>query len=681
MEELRLRWSVAHQVLSLPSHCRVLSGPFVHHPETTLGSLCIAERCVYRAKSSRHLVLTISPALSGGGAKTDTKAWAATKVAASCLAQGMSLSTAPNFAEQLVSQCGNKKLEQALHAQTDSRVWQSVQALAQEAGVAVPELNPKNAAAEVRLKKARAQKRLAAPAAITPEEVALQPGHFRNADGTETPILSSLTPGASGVFLTTKEHAMDVLHTLAGSAVDELAILILGHDCPASDTCGGSLVFPVVAKQNHAPLLLAGCIHNVGPTLIRPKLSSEASVCLPKVRLFQFDMLAREIESEEWLRVVQAPVRAAQDRFTEAGIPRAITEPWARRFTLNGRPAQPEASDRVTFMGKVPEEKADSLMKASGHNHVFLTPRDEALQLCSSFAVIWLGDNRHEAVKACMTTPEQLGLAYTRSRYGIRVLSANFERVHAALKPDVPVPSRIKVAAVFRLGPVPASAGPMQIQEWAQQLHWPLRILKPSGHRHWQVGAAGPPPASVLGWDGDVILVTPVEHGARPAPVIKSGRMPKTGAKSHESAARDVEGTDPWIHSDPWRHAKLPSKPQPSALPEPRTAVGPVEARLQSQDHRLNALEADLQSLRKEHQQQRQEDRASFSGDLEGVQQQMQAVSKDVSEQLRLSVQTLQDAQLRQQAQMQSSLEELKQLFMNPPTLAKKARKDEEPSL
>ena len=492
----------------------------------------------------------------------------------------------------------------------------------------MPALNPRHVTEEARIQKARNGKRLPTPAAVTPEEVYLQPGHFRNADGTETPILQSLTPGASGIILATATQAEDILQTLVGSVVDELAILIVGHDCPAPQSCGGKLTFPACARRNHAPLLIAGCIHNVGPTAIVSKLEKEASVSLPDVRLFQFDMVARDFETEDWTRATQAPVRIAQERFTDAGLPKTIMEPWARRFTLNGRPSQPDMADKISFMAKVCESKVDSLLKASGHNNVYLTPRTDQLQLSSSYAIIWLGESRHEALKACMTVPEQLGLVQARSRYGVRVAAGNFDRLHTQLKPGQPVPTRIQVSAVFRLGPTPASAGPAQIQEWAIKMGWAVRVLKPSGHRHWQVGSADPPPLNVMGWDGTAVLVTPIVQGVRQPSVVKSGRMPKAEQKPQVHPTKDADATDPWMHNDPWRQARLGSKPPVASSTEPRALQGPVESRLQAQDQRLSALETDLKLLRKEQTQQRLEDRASFTRDLEGVQQQVQSPEK-----------------------------------------------------
>ena len=292
------------------------------------------------------------------------------------------------------------------------------------------------------------------------------------------------------------------------------------------------------------------------------------------------------------------------------------------------------------------------------------------MQLCQSFAVVWLGDARHELVRASMSVPEQLGLAYTRARYGIRVPATQYERLHAKLKPGVAVPSQIQVTAVYGLGPVPASAGPAQILEWAKQLQW-----------HCEAGEAPPLASRCLGStsrlcvrDGCVVLATAIEHGPKAPPVIRSGRLPRAEAGSEAPEVKEGDGQDPWLHNDPWRQSKL-------LRAERRAPTGPVESRLQSQDQRLSALEADLKSFRQDQQQQRQEDRTAFAKDLDGVKQQMQVASREMTEQLKTSVQALQDAQLRQQAQMQSSLEELKQLFMNPPTLPKKARREDEPSL
>ena len=119
--EVERMWNAAFLACALPEACRVHTGPFAYAPDVPIARLHSSERRVYRSRCSGRLVLTVHPELRGGGAKVDTKAWAATKVATVCLAQGMPLTAAPAFAEQLVAQCANKKLEQALHAKGDSQ--------------------------------------------------------------------------------------------------------------------------------------------------------------------------------------------------------------------------------------------------------------------------------------------------------------------------------------------------------------------------------------------------------------------------------------------------------------------------------------------------------------------------------------------------------------------------------
>ena len=138
------------------------------------------------------------------------------------------------------------------------------------------------------------------------------------------------------------------------------------------------------------------------------------------------------------------------------------------------------------------------------------------------------------------------------------------------------------------------------------------------------------------------------------------------------------DAPDPWLLNDPWRAARPVQRLEPG---EGKVVPDQVEQRLQQQASKLQALEHDMKSFREECHAARKEDRAAFMHDVEGLRQQVGHVATDVTEQIRTSVLTLQEAQARQQAQMQSSLEELKNLFQSQPGLPRKARKEEEPGL
>ena len=675
-------WAAASIILKLSPSCQVRSGPYMFSPDTCIASLLSPTVKTLRVRPTGTLVLTVHPEIRGGGPKAEAKTWATAKLAAVCLQQGMDLGHATDFAETLSLKVATKRMEEALGT-SNSKAWEAVKAFAAEASVPVPALNPQNAAAEARIRKARSTKRLAKVTTIRAADVALQPGHFRTMSGQEAPVLSSIKPGAEGVYLADSETAPSVLEMLHGAVVEDLAVVVLGHTCPDKSKCGGTIAFPATARRNNAALLLAGCIHQVGTSPVAPHLAANATVELPPMCVCVFEMHACEFEQEEWIRIAQAPVKVAQELFLDSGVTRAFTDPWARRHFYQGRPAQPDSADRVSFLGKVAEPDLRRLLEASGHNRVYMAPKDAQGTISDSFSVLWTGPHRQEALKASLVVPEQLGLVHTRGRYGLRVSADAFEKVHKQLRPDQPVPNRMPISFLFRLGPVPASAGPIQVQQWALQLSWRLRVLKPSGHRHWVVGSDQAPPTEVLGWSGDVVLAVPIEQSSRPRPVVHSGKVPLTsmGPHPHRDAVR--EPADPWLLNDPWKQAKSQDNAAPPAELDhgPAPASSSVEGKLQQQAARMSALESDVRALRDEQRTARQVDKAQFAQDMESVRQQMGCLAKDVSEQLRTSVQTLQDSQQRQQLQMQNSLEELKALFLQPHHLPRKQRKEEEGQL
>ena len=176
---------------------------------------------------------------------------------------------------------------------------------------------------------------------------------------------------------------------------------------------------------------------------------------------------------------------------------------------------------------------------------------------------------------------------------------------------------------------------------------------------------------------GRAVLATQTSAEARPQAVIRSGRLPLVAPKPTPGPASSDQ-SDPWLHNDPWRQAKLPSQQEG---PEVRLLPESVDTRLNQHATKLQSLEKDLQAFREEQKAARQEDRAVFAKDLATVQGQMATMAKDVSDQLAASVQVLQEAQSKQQQQMQSSLDELKQWFMQSKSPPRKARKDDEPAL
>ena len=329
-----------------------------------------------------------------------------------------------------------------------AQAWESIKALAKDAGVEVPQVNPQHAASEARLRKARAAKRLAKSQTISAEDVQLVAGHFCTMSGQPATVLSAIRPGVEGIYLADHDKAVEVLAALRGVVVEDLAVLVVGHRCPDPGRCSGQLAFPVTAKRNGASLLLAGCLHQVGTAPIKPHLASSATVDLPEVCICLFELYAKEFETDVWTRVTQAPARVVQELFLEGGVVRTFTDPWARRHFLHNRPSQPDLADKITFLGKVAEADLVPLLVASGHNGIYITPRDVRMSLAPGFSILWTGPHGQDALKASLLIAEQRGLVQARGRYGVRVPAAEFDKIHQQLRLGLSVPRQLSISAV-----------------------------------------------------------------------------------------------------------------------------------------------------------------------------------------------------------------------------------------
>ena len=209
-----------------------------------------------------------------------------------------------------------------------------------------------------------------------------------------------------------------------------------------------------------------------------------------------------------------------------------------------------------------------------------------------------------------------------------------------------------------------------------------MRVLKALGATHWLLGAAVEPPTVFPAFNGQTVLITKLQPRAPQRPVLQSGSFSsKTSQPPQSSGHRQEE--DPWTLSDPWsayaakqRQKGPTATPSPvqtaSTAPAPRHLGGPTEQRFQEQEGRLQALETGLQNLRvqqdKQHEEvlvQQKEDRAAAQTANQQLQDRIALIGADFSKQLQQSVASLQGAQVQQQQQMQTSLDEIKQLMLS----------------
>ncbi|CAE7289892.1 Trdmt1 [Symbiodinium sp. CCMP2592] len=671
-------WQAAAVSCSYPPGHRVFSGPHPKVPETMLQEMLQdPSSCVIRR--SGRLLLTVHPELRGGGAKADAANWAKTKAASLCLANGVDLEATQQFVDQLAAAAGVQRLSQTLQDGPSTDRWNALLDAAKN--LAAKAENRARASMQKRHKQNRMH--------ITAAEVILSPGFFLNENGSPANVLSSIQPGVSGILLVDETDAIGLLRALHGVQPDELGLLVLGHSCPAPDECNGHLTFPATSAACGSKLLLAGCLHNIGGRRIRKQAADDIQVELPNQHCCSIDCYADELEAEAWQTILRSPVRSAVEAFRKQGA---------------AKPALPSLADKLSFQARVATDKLDALLAASGHNHFYATPRAMDRSILNSYAIIWIGNSRAEALRASLQVPGQLGLARVKNRYGLRVPATRFADVFAQLRPGQMVPQKVTVSKMFKIGPLPPEAGATEIIAWAGRSAWNVRVIKSLGARHWLIGASTDPATEFPTFNGQAVLIEPLNKREQAQPVVQSGTRQAHGLnKPAAKNAPNLGSTeDPWLHSDPWSHAvrstalatSFASNTSASSVPSSnsgRALAGPTESRFQQQEARLQVLEEGLEALRVRQESNHQElvqqqavDRDRASASSSQIQEQMSMMSAAFAEQLCLSTESLQGTQRQQQQQMQSSLDELKHLMLSCRETrepSKKAKKSDEPEL
>ena len=672
-------WAAAGRQLGSPSAARVYSGPKQIDPDLTLAEAVIGP-CPpgFLTKGGRVLV-SLMPESRGGGAKDQKFKEAQSGLATFLLDRGLALQEVTLVADQLMSQAGAARVQRVLDLLDAGNQWFQLQALAKQFNVPLPEAQPRTArAANTVLQEAtrRAQQPRPQPQAA---DFQLVPGYFRNADGSSAKVLTKMLPGTSGVILCDASDANRLISDFSKSCVDELGVVVLGHHCPHASSCEGSLGVPAVTLQGDQVILHA-CWHNLGQRSLTAGCENDAQVNPPEAVCACVSVFRDEFAApHDWQAFTTNPVRAVVDKLRANESPAHLEAPWGRSYRLDSKPSSPSECNSIQFHCRVQRSGLLALLRLSGHNHIYITPKTWSNEVLPGFVIIWLSSDRAEAARLCMQIPDQqLGLIRSRQRFGVRVAEASYQTAWTKLKPGVDQPPRVDVTGLYKLLSVPPELRSQDLQEWGNSVKWPIRPLRCLGPRQWLVGAQGPPPEGLHSINGHAVLVQPVVPRANARPIVRAGRHPRPASQVATTAPIDpLQLNDPWSQ---YLSSSATAGPKASPKAVPRQPEAPTQLRFDQQETRLSKLEAGLAELQK------------GQGDLQKhvdhqvvqVRSDFTDFRKDFEQQLRVNAEQQQHAQALQQSQLQAGIAEIKAMLAgtsdrNPQ--AKRAAPPPEPSM
>ena len=653
-------WTKAHAVLGNNKSGRIYSGPRPIPLDMTLAEAALSVSAPGFTRKTGELLITIMPTLRGGGSKDERYSQAQSGLAQLLMDRGVTLQQATEIVDRLLPAAGVPRVQRVLQLAHLDNKWEQLQALCRQFQVAIPHAEARSMKAERRVF-AEAKRRAGGRPAIRARDYRIAPGFLFNEDGTAATLLRDLYPGCSGAVMLDFAEASSQIPSYLGVCHDELAVIVPGHRCPHAESCARRLTVPAHNIQGDQ-VLLAACLHQLGSKPVECKIQHSAEVDVPEAVCLAFHAFKDLWPSQPaWDDMVRNPVRVSLDLLAQAGLPRPFTAPWGRIFRLGTKVASPAQCDSLQFHARAPAGEVEALLQRSGHNRLFVTPKNWSHELHPAYSVVWVPGEWEAVCQLATPCPLQLGVVRVKSRYGVRVLKAKFHEAFQLLRPGEQTPAQVAVTKTFRMSQVPPGARAVDIAAWAEKLSWPVRPLRQTGPRQWLLGASAGPPAEVLSFNNQTVLIQEQPPRQPEQSALTAGR-----AISSNVASAASSGPAPsYLAQKTGVVEEVP--PQP---PDP-----PNKKRFDDQEARLQKLEAGLVSVQ-ETQKLLGREVHSSAADLRNQMQQAKVDAQKFQEaftaQLNSNIDALRQAQDVQRHQMQSSLDELKMLLTQGPRPAVK---------
>ena len=582
------------------------------------GDLCTLFDLQQRSKNQNFVVTMMgNPMIGGTGAKMPTTKQDHHKaievgIANMFLEYGINITAVPDYTTALLQTAGEPRLHKLLFAEAPPQKYESFEKLCAASRLALPSHGPRYAQVNAKFKKLRSKENDHKTKDIDVSQFALTPQFFRNADDSHATILQQYTPQSSGVMLMSSKEAEAWLMATTELAPDELAIYIVGH-AKVPDAFSHTRIHAPARDSQGREVLLNGLLVQMGSKHIGTAGTTE-NIQLNDTQICSITVWRNTIEPSLWERITDAPVRTVKELLTLDGHAGLMGKPWGRTFQKDGITVDAKTATSLQFhceMTKGP--RFEAMLRRSGFNHIFVTPKDSDGLPSKHWRIIWLPLTSKEIESKTTSISGTAGLIKGKKAIGLRVEETAFLQAWRKLRPEDDPPDQRIMAHVFKLQPLPLGLDHTILKTWGDSQGWDIKPIKPMGAKQWIVASNTLPPA-VLSFNGapilcQKILQKPLESnqaivaGPRPATTNKT-----TTNSKHVYTSPQMQVPNP--NEDPWQlwianqkskqprsaeDARPPNLPTP--YPEQRSLTGPFADMFQQQDSRIKTVETMVAQL------------------------------------------------------------------------------------
>eukprot|EP00438_Fugacium_kawagutii_P016829 Skav203788 [mRNA] locus=scaffold206:499692:504209:+ [translate_table: standard] len=626
--------------------------------------------CVPNSKG--FVVLNMVQATAGGApAKGQVKALHQSALASTLLEQGYDLDQVTQAVNLVMSKFSVHRIQSLTSTPLMKERLQGILTLCDEAGAKlIPPAKPATKADVQGLP--WKPKRRKGFGWVDANEFTLVEGYFTNADGTDIQQLDSITPQASGISIMDSVTVEPYMQQSQLISSDELAVITIGTTKPPTTLVTQEITFPCRNRDNKL-VLLHGFMTQFGAKAVLVKPETHTAIPTANCRLVAFTLHKDDWSPDAWMNIVhhtQATIR----KMVGADIPAtAIQALWGKSMRDGKKPASPAQATSVQMHCTIEAEHLSTVLKKSGYNKLYCTPKHENGRIDFSYRILWFTCDMPKLIAMSSRTQHALGLVRGKSQQnlGIRVHADHHAEVWALLCPGQDAPEPHSGDLVYKLEGLPFGTTNKMLAAWCKLQKWQASPLRSLGPASWLVRTADAPPQGLLTFNGHPLLVTHLPP-----------RMPQerilVGPRS-----KPVSSSDPWQEKgggDPWARFQGTTA-MPQATPS-RTVDGPIEARFKAQETQLNTLKAQVEQMATTQADHQKHVEQQFRAAEQREQQAAAHVDKSLHD-LHTSIDKMISKNMAQQTQkMDAHLAELKHLFKsqkrNKPEAAASDMEDDE---
>eukprot|EP00438_Fugacium_kawagutii_P005210 Skav208599 [mRNA] locus=scaffold598:186330:190917:+ [translate_table: standard] len=602
------------------------------------------------------VLLNVVPERVGGGNKNQLRIAQQTALASVLLDKGYALTWVTKTVERLVAKYSIQKLQAITGMAAGAARIRAIEELCMEASIDLPTPDlPQSRARQTGLPWAKAKKAKTTAASIDVSTYTLVGGFFANADGSDTQQIHDMRPQATGICLMTQSQAAAWIHSAGTISPDELAILVPGKMEVPSQLTSTALTFPC-HNDKQEMVLLQGTLVQMGTKAI--KYQQGPPTPLPSSgHLISLTIHKDEWPDSEWARAIEHTPAFLKEKLAIDGFQSELQALWGKSLRAQNSPASPLQATTIQMHGTIDTSKLPKLLQCSGFNKIYVVPKLPDGAISPAYRIIWLDVDRAATVCLSAQVPDCLGLVRGKAaaNLGLRFAVDRHDHAWGVLHPGKPVP-KLPGSQVLKLEGIPFGCTASTLQQWLTSIKWDAQPFKALGPVTWLLKADHNPPDGLHLYNSSPVLIRKLPPRNQQQERVLVGRPSKPIQKDK----------DPWQQSgDPWGGFRPTTQPPAaSAAMAPRPTAGPVEARFQAQDDKIQALQTSLDELTRTSDMRNQEVHAKLTSMDQQHAQHQQQVHQAI-QQVKGDLDTAMTANLKvHSSRMDAKFDELKELMI-----------------